>query len=332
MPNGLVRRPMADNLHGRNTGGLFGCAACPPAQANSHTPRVQTADSRVHQRYGGNVRDDRAGALRRPIATSSRVDEITDRLITAIAIGEYLPGARLPSERALAESLGVGRMTVRAALSRLVERGLLETQRGREGGSFVREQWPTSSSASVHRILSARWDSIRDTSEALSRLYGVISGAAAENRSDGDVEVMHDRLEKFRHAASGLPSQKADELLHLAIIDAAGSATLREVIIELESRISIAAPAHLWGSPEGMRTMEARALVDHINLVQAISSGNALEASAIGREHAKIDLELLEAALAQSALAQSALSPSALSQSALSQSALAQSVPSQSAL
>src|SRR3954464_13619413 len=49
----------------------------------------------------------------------TRVDEITDRLITAIAIGEYLPGARLPVERELAASLGAGRMTVRAALARL---------------------------------------------------------------------------------------------------------------------------------------------------------------------------------------------------------------------
>lgn len=244
--------------------------------------------------------DDRAGALERPIATPSRIDEITDRLITAIAIGEYLPGSRLPSERALAESLRVGRMTVRAALAGLVERGLLETQRGRDGGSFVRQQWPASSSASVHRTLSTRWEALQDTSDALSRLYGVISGAAAENRSDEDVIVLHERLSAFRNAGSGLPSQKADELLHLAIIDAAGNATLRGVVIELESRISIAAPSHLWGSPEGMRAMEARALVDHINLVDAISAGHAAEASAIGREHAKIDIELLEAALRQS--------------------------------
>jgi GntR family transcriptional repressor for pyruvate dehydrogenase complex len=245
------------------------------------------------------VGDDRAGSLERPIASTSRIDEITDRLITAIAIGEYLPGSRLPSERALAESLRVGRMTVRAALARLVERGLLETQRGRDGGSFVREQWPKSSSASVRRTLSARWESLRDTSEALSRLYGVISGAAAENRTEHDIALLHERLDAFRNAGSGAPSQKADELLHLAILDAAGNATLREVVIELESRISIGAPAHLWGSPEGMKTMEARALVDHIDLVEAISAGDTDEASAIGREHAKIDIELLESALKQ---------------------------------
>ncbi|MBI5160086.1 MAG: GntR family transcriptional regulator, partial [Micrococcales bacterium] len=54
-----------------------------------------------------------------PLATVSRVDDIEDRLVTAVAIGEYLPGSRLPAERELAAALGAGRMTVRAALTRL---------------------------------------------------------------------------------------------------------------------------------------------------------------------------------------------------------------------
>lgn len=96
------------------------------------------------------------GLLRQQLDMPSRVDEITDRLVTAIALGEYLPGTRLPVERELAASLGVGRMTVRAALARLVERGLLETRRGRGGGSYVLEQWRESSTESVGRTLAMR--------------------------------------------------------------------------------------------------------------------------------------------------------------------------------
>lgn len=243
----------------------------------------------------------RAGALLQPLETTTRVDDITDRLVTAIAIGEYLPGSRLPSERALAESLQVGRMTVRAALARLVDRGLLDTQRGRGGGSFVREQWPASSNASVHRTLTARWDSLLDTSEALSLLYGVIAGAAAENRTADDIVTMQARLAAFRRAASGLESQKADELLHLAIIESARNTTLRDVILQLESRISIVAPAHLWGAPESQGPMEARVHVEHTDLVTAICDGDGETARTIGREHARIDIELLQAALRQSA-------------------------------
>ncbi|MBG0741027.1 FadR family transcriptional regulator [Paeniglutamicibacter antarcticus] len=228
---------------------------------------------------------------------ASAVDKITDRLITAIAIGEYLPESRLPAERELAASLQVGRMTVRSAIARLVQGGLLETRRGRGGGSFVREPSGPTSNASVHRTLTARWDALRDTCEAVSLLHGTIARAAAKNRTDVDVQVLRERLECFRNAGSGQPSQKADELLHLSIAEAAHNATLRGTLFELESRVSIAAPAYLWGSPIGMREMELRALADHENLVAAICERQVERAGTIGAEHAHIDLELLEAAL-----------------------------------
>lgn len=242
-------------------------------------------------------------ALSTPLPSSSRVDELTDRLITAIAVGEYLPGSKLPPERDLAASLKVGRMTVRAAISRLVDRGLLVTQRGRQGGSFVTETWSASSNDAVQRTLSAKWDSLRDTCDAVSRLHGTISRAAAENRTDADVAQLRDCLDAFRNAGSGLQSQKSDALLHLAIANAAHNETLQGVLFDLESAVSIAAPAHPWGAPDGMQEMEARALVDHEMLVQAIIDGRADDASRIAREHAKIDLELLEAALRTSSVA-----------------------------
>src|SRR6478609_11013652 len=134
----------------------------------------------------------------------TRVDEITDRLITAIAIGEYLPGARLPVERDLAQALGVGRMTVRAALARLVERGLLETRRGRGGGSYVLDQWPESSTDVVGRTLRARLDDLRDRCDAICRLQGTVCRAAAESRSEHDMSVLRARFDAYRTAESGL--------------------------------------------------------------------------------------------------------------------------------
>ena len=238
-----------------------------------------------------------SNALDAPITGASRADEITDRLVTAIAIGEYLPGARLPAERDLATSLQVGRMTVRAALARLVEQGLLVKTRGRGGGSFVREQWTATSSASVHRTLSARWDALRDTCEAMVRLSGTVARAAAENCSDDDLIILRARFEDYRRAESGGPAQKADERLHIAIADAAHNVTLKRILSELEGQVSIAAPSHLWGFPEGQREMEQRALVDHHNLVNAICERRGTAAESIGREHARIDIELLEVAL-----------------------------------
>ena len=65
----------------------------------------------------------------------------------AAGLGELRPGDRLPPERALAERLGVGRMTVRHALRELGAEGLLVTPRDATGGRW----WPTSRGCSRRR-------------------------------------------------------------------------------------------------------------------------------------------------------------------------------------
>jgi GntR family transcriptional regulator, transcriptional repressor for pyruvate dehydrogenase complex len=238
-----------------------------------------------------------AGLLQRQLDTPSRVDEVTDRLITAIAIGEYLPGARLPCERDLAAFLGAGRMTVRAALARLVERGLLETRRGRGGGSFVREQWPDSSTEAVGRTLALRLDELRVHCDAVCRLQGAVCRAAAEARTEDDVAVLWRRLDEYRTAPTGLAAQQADSRLHQAIAAAAHNAVLASVLNDVKARISIGAPAHLWGEPDTMRATEARALREHHEIVAAIAERRADDADALARAHGTIDFGHIVAAM-----------------------------------
>jgi len=230
-------------------------------------------------------------------APESRVDEVEDRLVTAVAVGEYLPGSRLPPERELTGLLGVGRVTVRAALARLVDRGLLETRRGRGGGTFVRTQWPDSSSEAVGRTMTARWAGIRETADAIALLHGALATAAAERIADDARGALRARLEDFRAAESGLAKQQADAVLHRTIIDAARNDVLAATLAGLESQVSIAAPAHLWGTAEGMAEMEARALREHEALVDAVCDGATVTAGQIARRHVGIDLELLERAM-----------------------------------
>jgi GntR family transcriptional regulator, transcriptional repressor for pyruvate dehydrogenase complex len=243
------------------------------------------------------------GVLHRQLDTPSRVDEVTDRLVTAIAIGEYLPGARLPVERELAASLGAGRMTVRAALARLVERGLIETRRGRGGGSFVRQQWPDSSTEAVGRTLRLRLGELRDRCDAVCRLQGAVCRAAAESRTERDIAVLWQRFEAYRRAETGLAAQQADSRLHLAISDAAHNEVLARVLLEVKAGVSIGAPAHLWGEPTGMRAMEVRALSEHEQIVTAIADGRADDADALARTHGRIDFEHIVAALRRAGVA-----------------------------
>jgi GntR family transcriptional repressor for pyruvate dehydrogenase complex len=65
-----------------------------------------------------------------PVARAGVMDAVTDRLRDEILSGRLLVGSALPSERELALSLGVNRLTLRAALARLETLGLIVTRHG----------------------------------------------------------------------------------------------------------------------------------------------------------------------------------------------------------
>jgi GntR family transcriptional regulator len=62
--------------------------------------------------------------------------DVVDELHAAISAGEFVAGARLPSENQLADRFGTSRPTVRRALALLKAQGLVTTEQGR--GAFVR--------------------------------------------------------------------------------------------------------------------------------------------------------------------------------------------------
>lgn len=65
-------------------------------------------------------------------------EQVQDYVLNLISGPDFSPGDRVPSERMLAEQLGINRMTVRKAIDRLVERHVLE----RNGTSGTRLPLP----------------------------------------------------------------------------------------------------------------------------------------------------------------------------------------------
>src|ERR1700685_4714947 len=79
-----------------------------------------------------------AVSLISPLAATGRADEVVQRVSQAIQLGLFTDGEQLPSEAEFAAQLGVSAMTLREALAMLRQQGLVETRRGRAGGTFVR--------------------------------------------------------------------------------------------------------------------------------------------------------------------------------------------------
>lgn len=65
-----------------------------------------------------------------PVARRSVPDEVYDQLLDEMLGGDLAPGEPLPSERRLAEVLGVSRPAVREALQRLAHAGYVDVRQG----------------------------------------------------------------------------------------------------------------------------------------------------------------------------------------------------------
>lgn len=93
-------------------------------------------------------------------------ERISEDLTERIESGEMTPGDRLPGEHDLAARYGVTRMTVRHALSSLVERGLIYRRHG--VGTFVAD--PSRRRRSLNRLTSFSEDMAAGSREFATKL------------------------------------------------------------------------------------------------------------------------------------------------------------------
>ena len=77
------------------------------------------------------------GAVFCPVPVRNAFEVTVERLAQGIRLGVLTEGDRLPPERELADTFGVSRVTLREAIRALRDAGLVESRRGRGGGTFV---------------------------------------------------------------------------------------------------------------------------------------------------------------------------------------------------
>lgn len=89
----------------------------------------------------------------RPLRTLPVYLQIEEELAERVMAGDIAPGARLPTERELAEQMAVSRMTVRQALARLEQRGLIVRRQG--SGTFAAEPKLSQDASHLHGFFEA---------------------------------------------------------------------------------------------------------------------------------------------------------------------------------
>jgi len=133
-----------------------------------------------------------------PIARSSVVDAVADRLRDEILAGRLAAGSRLPSEREFSLALGVNRLTLRAALARLEALGLVVTRHG--AGTIVASWRERAGLEALAALIGSSHSKDGPWRELLTSMLEVRRIVAAEavalaaaRRTEADVEAMEER-------------------------------------------------------------------------------------------------------------------------------------------
>jgi len=211
--------------------------------------------------------------------STSVVTEVAERLLAVFTSGQIAVGARLPSERSLAASLGVGRSAVREALAALEILGIVIVRPG--SGTYLRG----GASELLPRTLS--WGLMlgeprtRELIELRSGLEIQAAELAAQRITDDALEslgrhvaAMNDNITNFQ------AFKESDAHFHGEIALASGNTVLEDVLQSIRSLLRI------WVD-RGLRDEQHAAVAarEHQAVYEAIKTRDPAAARKVMEKH-----------------------------------------------
>ncbi|GAA4662132.1 MULTISPECIES: FadR/GntR family transcriptional regulator [Amycolatopsis] len=208
-----------------------------------------------------------------PLATTRRtglVDQVIGQLREAISQGEWAVGQRIPTEGALAETLGVGRNTVREAVRALAHSGLLEVRQG--DGTYVRAT--SEVSGAIRRLCGSELREVLQVRRGLE-----VEGArlAATERTEEDLARLRELLDerdRAQHERSLADFVRADTEFHLTVVRCGRN----ELLTELYRGLTEAITASVAATSEDHLTEHVP--IGHHGLLEAIADRDPARAVA----------------------------------------------------
>jgi GntR family transcriptional regulator, transcriptional repressor for pyruvate dehydrogenase complex len=192
--------------------------------------------------------------------------EVARRLLDHLLSGAVPPGGRIPSERQLAESLGVSRPAVREAIRALGFLGLLEVRQG--SGTYFRGPDQELLFRLFEWTLLFGDGKVRDLLETRADLETIASGRAAERRSEAEVAALEELLERMRVSdQAGFPD--ADLAFHSKIAELAGNVVLEDMLASIRAVIRGWVARNIAAA--GTTSIAYR---DHVPIYRAIAAGD----------------------------------------------------------
>jgi DNA-binding FadR family transcriptional regulator len=182
----------------------------------------------------GDARD----ALLTPLDGAGRSEEVARRLGSAIALGLIEDGEQLPSESQLSATLNVSTLTLRDALAELRARGLVETRRGRGGGSFVRVSQAALAELSRDRLAEVGTSDLRELGDMHAMTAGSAARLAAERASRTELARLRDLVDRMAAARDATDLHRLEGRYYIELAAAAQSVRLTRLEIDIQGDLA----------------------------------------------------------------------------------------------
>ena len=146
---------------------------------------------------------------------------VAERILSSISLGLLAVGERLPSEVELAQQFGVAVNTLRKGLSKLRDREIVVTRRGRSGGTFIARAPFPSPDEVRERLLETSLVDLRDLRDEQVAVGSAIGRLAATRAWGSSIERLAGLAERVTRASTAAEALKltAEDLKKLALID-----------------------------------------------------------------------------------------------------------------
>ncbi|HEV7941495.1 MAG TPA: GntR family transcriptional regulator [Solirubrobacteraceae bacterium] len=216
-------------------------------------------------------------------------EDIIAQVRDAVAEGRLRPGERLPSERALAESFGVSRATLREALRSLEALGVVEIRLGATGGAFASEPDERLLGNALGTLMAFRGATAKDLAEFRIAFESDNARWAVRQATDED-RAAFDELVKEAAAASAAeqPDWRVIGGIDMRWHEAVARATHNPIRIGIMLGIHTAMRRAFATLADPLMRHRAEVHKDMERFARAVQTGESEEAAAIMQRHVEL--------------------------------------------
>jgi GntR family transcriptional repressor for pyruvate dehydrogenase complex len=214
-------------------------------------------------------------------------NQVFEQLRDRIMERTWLPGAKIPSENALAVALGVSRVSIREALHMLASLGLLETRHG--GGTYVREYSGEILFNPLLPMLALDTPDILHVLEYRKIVEKGIVSLVVKRAGNAEIEELEHTFRAMEgHRNDARAFAQADLSFHLALAKATGN----PVVVKVNAVITDILKVSMYGIVDLLGTKDG--LNYHRKILDAIKAQDGPLAESLMEEHVERTIRRLK--------------------------------------